>query len=324
MSSHVRVFARGAGGRSLALGLPRSGYAAGAAGAAVVASAVSGVLLTSEHSHIVFAAERPGRFAGAVVVVTGAGGNFGRAGAAYFKKEGAQVVLLDAVEKPLRETEKELSAVAGPKCVAKVCDITSDAAVAEAVAFAEQSFGKITHLWNNAGYQGAMKMTHEYPIDDFKLVQDVNVTGNFRVLQAVARSMMKSGGGVIVNTASVAGLRGSPTMPAYVASKAAIIGLTMSVAKDLAPYNIRVNAISPALIGPGFMWDRQNELQAMTGSPYYSNDPETLAKNKVGSVPMKRLGSIDEVIHGVAFLMSEDSSYITGTNLIIDGGFQMR
>lgn len=169
-----------------------------------------------------------------------------------------------------------------------------------------------------------MKMTHEYPIDDFKLVQDVNVTGNFRVLQAVAKSMMKSGGGVIVNTASVAGLRGSPTMPAYVASKAAIVGLTMSVAKDLAPYNIRVNAISPALIGPGFMWDRQNELQAKTGSPYYSSDPETVAKNKVNGVPMKRLGSIDEVIQGVAFLMSKDSSYITGTNLIIDGGFQMR
>merc|ERR1719223_747855 len=184
--------------------------------------------------------------------------------------------------------------------------------------------GKITHLWNNAGIQGVMKMSEEYPVADFAKVQEINVVGSFRVLQAVANSMKKTGGGVIVNTASVAALRGSPTMPAYVASKAAIIGLTMSVAKDLAPYNIRVNAVSPALIGPGFMWDRQNELQAKTGSPYYSSDPETLAKNKIGGVPMKRLGSIDEVIQGVAFLMSEDSSYITGTNLIIDGGFQMR
>lgn len=312
-SFHARALARGTS-RGLALGLPCAGAAVTAAGGALL---LGGPRLS-------LAEERPGRFAGAVVVITGAGGNFGRAGAAYFKREGAQVVLLDAVEKPLRETETELSAIAGQKCVAKVCDITSDADVAAAVAFAEHSFGKITHLWNNAGYQGAMKMTHEYPVDDFKLVQDVNVTGNFRVLQAVARSMMKSGGGVVVNTASVAGLRGSPTMPAYVASKAAIIGLTMSVAKDLAPYNIRVNAVSPALIGPGFMWDRQNELQAKTGSPYYSNDPATLAKNKVGGVPMKRLGSIDEVVQGVAFLMSEDSSYITGTNLIIDGGFQMR
>merc|ERR1719361_1092991 len=109
---------------------------------------------------------------------------------------------------------------------------------------------------------------------DFQLVQDVNVTGAFRMLKAVAGSMRKTGGGVIVNTASVAGLRGTPTMPAYVASKAAMMGLTMSVAKDLAPHNIRVNAISPALIGPGFMWDRQNQMHAQTGSPYFASDAE--------------------------------------------------
>eukprot|EP01062_Namystynia_karyoxenos_P058517 TRINITY_DN50044_c0_g1_i1.p1 TRINITY_DN50044_c0_g1~~TRINITY_DN50044_c0_g1_i1.p1 ORF type:complete len:320 (+),score=85.55 TRINITY_DN50044_c0_g1_i1:83-961(+) len=270
------------------------------------------------------AAARQGRFSGAVVVITGGGGNFGRAGGEYFKREGAHVVLLDLVEKPLRESEAALAAVPGPSSAAFVCDVTKDASVAEAVAKAERAYGRITHLWNNAGYQGAMRMTDEYPVRDFQLVQDVNVVGAFRVLQAVARSMKKTGGGVIVNTASVAGLRGTPTMPAYVASKAAIIGLTMSVAKDLAPHNIRVNAISPALIGPGFMWDRQNQMHAETGSPYFANDPETVAKNKIGGVPMKRLGSIDEVIKAVAFLLSEDSSYCTGTNLIVDGGLQMR
>merc|ERR1712217_1006930 len=155
-------------------------------------------------------------------------------------------------------------------------------------------------------------------------VQEINVVGSFRVLQAVANSMKKTGGGVIVNTASVAALRGSPTMPAYVASKAAIIGLTMSVAKDYAPHNIRINAVSPALIGPGFMWDNQNNLQAASGSPYYNRDPETLGKSKIAGVPMKRLGSIDEVVKAVAFLLSDESSYVTGTNLIIDGGFCMR
>lgn len=150
------------------------------------------------------------------------------------------------------------------------------------------------------------------------------MVGAFRVLKAVAASMRKTGGGVIVNTASVAGLRGTPTMPAYVASKAAIMALTMSVAKDLAPHGIRVNAISPALIGPGFMWDRQNQMHAETGSPYFARDAETVAKNKVGGVPMKRLGSIDEVIKAVAFLLSDESSYCTGTNLIVDGGMAMR
>merc|ERR1712039_870429 len=208
--------------------------------------------------------------------------------------------------------------------MAIVCDVTSDSSVNAAVAAVEKEMGKVTHLWNNAGYQGVMKMTEEYPVSDFQRVQDINVVGGFRVLQAFANSMKKTGGGVIVNTASVAALRGSPTMPAYVASKAAIIGMTMSVAKDYAPHNIRINAVSPALIGPGFMWDNQNNLQAASGSPYYSSDPETLGKNKIAGVPMKRLGSIEEVVKSVGFLLSEDSSYITGTNLIVDGGFQMR
>lgn len=124
----------------------------------------------------------------------------------------------------------------------------------------------------------------------------------------------------IVNTSSVAGLRGTPAMVAYASSKAAVLAMTVSTSKDLAPYGIRVNAVSPALIGPGYMWDRQNELHAKSGSPYFANDPETVAKNKVNSVPMKRLGSIREVIQSVAFLLSDSSSYTTGTNLVVDGG----
>ena len=204
------------------------------------------------------------------------------------------------------------------------CATSPRSTVAAAVARAEAAFGKITHLWNNAGYQGKMLPMLEYPEDDFKRVIDINVTGSFVVLKAVARSMKKTGGGVIVNTASVAALRGTPTMGAYVASKAAIIGLTMSAAKDAAPHKIRVNAISPALIGPGFMWDRQNELHAKSGSPYFASDPAQLAQNKINSVPMKRLGSILEVVKSTAFLLSDDSSYMTGTNLVVDGGLAMR
>lgn len=265
-----------------------------------------------------------GRFSGAVVIVTGAGGDFGRRGALRFKSEGAHVVLLDAQEIPLKTTEEALAKISGPDALAVVCDITSDAAVEAAVETVEKKFGRITHLWNNAGYQGLVQPTDEYPMADFQRVQDINVVGSFRVIHFVSRSMKKTGGGTIVNTASVAGLRGTPAMSAYVTSKAAVIGMTMSVAKDLAPYNIRVNAISPALVGPGFMWDRQNELHANSGSPYFSRDPAEVAKNKVSGVPMKRLGSIDEVVKGVVFLMSDDSSYCTGTNLIVDGGLQMR
>ena len=109
-------------------------------------------------------------------------------------------------------------------------------------------------------------------------------------------------------------------MVAYSSSKAAILAMTVSSAKDLAPYGIRVNAISPALIGPGFMWDRQNELHAKSGSPYFATDPDIVAKGKVNSVPMKRLGTIEEVVKSVAYLLSEDSSYTTAFNLVVDGG----
>ena len=111
-------------------------------------------------------------------------------------------------------------------------------------------------------------------------------------------------------------------MGAYVASKAAIHGLTMTAAKDLAPHSIRVNTVMPALIGPssGFMWQRQNELHAASGSPYFDRDPAVVATKKIGGVPLKRLGEVEEVVEAVAFLLSDESAYITGTSLVVAGG----
>ncbi|CAK9050668.1 2, partial [Durusdinium trenchii] len=262
-------------------------------------------------------------FEGKVVVITGAGGNFGRAGAEYFAKAGANVAMLEVSESALEEAFQAVEPLIRPgkQCVKMVCDITNPVQVVEVVDRIVRELGRIDHLWNNAGYQGEMKPTHEYPIEDFARVVNINVTGSFVMLQTVAKAMISSKTtGSIVNTASVAALRGTPTMSAYVASKSALIGLTMSTAKDLAPFGIRVNAVSPALIGPGFMWDRQNELHAQSGSPYFSRDPETVASAKVNSVPLKRLGSIDEVVQSVAFLLSSSSSYVTGTNLVVSGG----
>lgn len=264
-------------------------------------------------------------FTGRTVVVTGAGGNFGRAGSIYFASCGANVAMVDLLDGPLKETAAMVEQLGKGSFMTCVCDVTKPEQVEKMVKDIAEKFGPIHALWNNAGYQGAMVPTAEYSLDDFQRVMDINVVGSFTVLQAVARSMRDSGvEGTIVNTASVAALRGTPTMCAYVASKAALIGLTMSTAKDLAPYNIRVNAISPALIGPGFMWDRQNKLHAESGSPYFSRDPEQVATGKINSVPMKRLGKIEEVVKSVAYLLSDASSYTTGTNLIVDGGLAMR
>jgi NAD(P)-dependent dehydrogenase (short-subunit alcohol dehydrogenase family) len=118
----------------------------------------------------------------------------------------------------------------------------------------------------------------------------------------------------------MAGVAGAPNMAAYSASKAAVIGLTLSAAKDLAPHGIRVNAISPAFIGPGRMWTRQVEAQAMAGSQYYGTDPADVAEQMISQVPLRRFGTLEEVASSVVFLLSDDASYLTGVNLEIAGG----
>jgi len=268
-----------------------------------------------------------------VIVITGAGGNFGREGCIYFAKQGAKVVAMDNNLTTLEETascvKKEQSKrdSTSSDIFVVTCDVTDVSSVQNAVNAAVKQFSRIDLLWNNAGYQGQIKPTLEYDPIDFSLVMNVNVTGMFIVLQTIAKQMVKQEEGTttsssysIVNTSSVAGLRCTPAMVAYASSKAAVLAMTVSTSKDLAPNNIRVNAVSPALIGPGFMWDRQNELHSKSGSPYFATDPEKVAQNKVNSVPMKRLGTVQEVIQSVSFLLSDQSSYTTGTNLVVDGG----
>ena len=294
------------------------------------------------------------RFRGKTIVITGAGGTFGRAGCLYFAHRGAKVAALDnnfdALTETVKLVRKECQASAQPYVNKHIngfeCDVTSTESVDAAIRDVVEAFGSIDLLWNNAGYQGQIKPTLEYSVADFATVLSINVTGMFAVMQAVAKVMAKSfeesknttkaegesGDGdasaapasshpyAIVNTASVAGMRGTPAMVAYSSSKAAVLAMTVSSAKDLAPHGIRVNAVSPALIGEGYMWNRQNELHASSGSPYFATDPEEVAKAKVGGVPMKRLGTTDEVIKAVAFLLSDDSSYTTAFNLVVDGG----
>ena len=273
------------------------------------------VLTMSDHS----------RFRGKCIVVTGAGGNFGREGCLYFAQLGAKVAAIDLNASALKETVQYVKEnLPDAEIIHQVCDVTNVSSVQNAVDNVAVSLGSIDLLWNNAGYQGEIKPTLDYDPADFALVMNINVTGMFIVLQAVAKKMVAQGGKdtlyAIVNTSSVAGLRGTPAMVAYASSKAAVLAMTVSTSKDLAPHGIRVNAVSPALIGPGFMWDRQNELHAQSGSPYFATDPEVVAQNKLSGVPLKRLGSVEEVIRSVAFLLSEEASYTTGTNLVVDGG----
>jgi NAD(P)-dependent dehydrogenase (short-subunit alcohol dehydrogenase family) len=258
-------------------------------------------------------------FRGRTIVVTGGAGDIGYSAAQLFARFGADVALLDVDEGRVRQRLDDLAEVHAGRVLAVACDVTSPSEVSRAFADVEREFGAVHHVFNNAGYQGAFSPVQTYPADDFQRVLDVNLIGVFHVLQAAVEPLRRTRGSV-VNTASYAGVVGPPNMVAYAASKFGVIGLTQSAAKDLAPFGVRVNAISPALIGPGMMWTRQTELQARAGSRYFSPDPAIVERQMIESVPMQRLGTPDEVARGVAFLMSEDAAYITGFNLVLSGG----
>lgn len=259
------------------------------------------------------------RFKGKTILITGGAGNIGLQTAHRFAKEGAAVALLDVDRDKLEIGLEELSKY--DVCTLPIiCDIMHMPSVIQAVKKVIEELGAIDMLFNNAGYQGVFQPVQSYPENDFKRVLDINLMGAFHVLKTVASHMVERRTGAIVNTASMAGVSGPPNMVAYGASKFALIGMTQTAAKDLAPYNIRVNAISPGYMGPGYMWERQVELQAKASTQYFDNDIDKTAAQMISQIPMRRYGAIDEIPGTVAFLMSDDSSYITGINIPIAGG----
>ena len=258
-------------------------------------------------------------FQGKTILITGGAGDIGKATAHRFAENGAGVVLLDINEARMSEVAKELAKHQTPIYTFR-CDVTKSEEVERIFTDVTKQVETLDYVFNNAGYQGAFAKTAEYPNDDFQKVVEINIVGVFNVLKTAARSLQQAGGGAIVNMASYAGVDGPPNMLAYAASKFAVVGMTQTAAKDLAPDKIRVNALSPSLIGPGMMWTRQTELQAQAGSQYFDADPKVVEQQMIDSVPMRRLGTLEEVANGVAFLMSDEASYITGFNLNITGG----
>ena len=244
------------------------------------------------------------------VLITGAAGDIGTAIAGVLAERGYRLVLADHPDVAERLDELCRTLEAEP--------VTFDVADEDAVAAAVERLGPFGGLVNNAGYQGVFTSIERYPLADARRVFEVNLLGVMNVLANAARAM--TGGAAVVNVASMAGVSGAPNMPAYSASKAGVIGLTKSAAKDLAPKGIRVNAVSPAFIGPGRMWEKQVAQQAAAGSQYYAADPEAVAEQMIGMVPMRRHGSLHEVATVVAFLLSADASYVTGVNIEVSGG----
>jgi NAD(P)-dependent dehydrogenase (short-subunit alcohol dehydrogenase family) len=233
------------------------------------------------------------RLAGKVAIVTGAASGIGKASAALFEEQGARVVAADLV------------ACAG----VLAADAGREEDVRGLVATALRDFGRLDIFFANAGVSGGLASIFEQTPEDWQEILRVNLIGPFLAIKHAAPAMKEGGGGSIICTASVAGLRAGAGGPAYSASKAGVIRLVQVAATQLAGSNIRVNAICPGLIETG-----------MT-KPLFDNARAAGKEDQIGHLnPMKRGGAPGEIAEAALFLASDDSSYVNGHALVVDGG----
>lgn len=245
------------------------------------------------------------RFKDKVVLVTGAGRGIGRATALRFAAEEAKLGLCDRIPDYVDSVAAEIRA-SGGEAWATGCDVQYRNRIEAMVAGLIERFGRVDVLFNNAGISPIAPFL-ETRDDQWDETLAVNLTGCFLCGQVVAQQMVRQEGGVIVNMASTNGLVGEAELVAYNASKFGVVGLTLTMAIELAPYGIRVNAVAP-----GFIATDLNRA--------FWEDP-AISYNYVNQkIPLRRLGRPEDVAGAVLFLASDDAAYITGHTLVIDGG----
>jgi 3-oxoacyl-[acyl-carrier protein] reductase len=249
-----------------------------------------------------------GRLQGQVAAITGAGSGIGRASAIAFAQEGACVVAADLDAASAQDTASQIQSTGG-SAAAFTVDVTNLDQVNGMIRHAVDRFGRLDVLFNNAGVPQSFTPFEETTDELFDRIIDVNVRGVFYGCRAAIPRMKSQGGGVILNTASTAGIRGRPGLAVYNASKAAVISLTKTLALELAPHHIRVVSICPVatdtpmlpkFIGPG--------------------DEAEARKRFIATIPLGRLNRPEDIARAAVFLASSDADMVTGTAFEVDGG----
>jgi len=243
-----------------------------------------------------------------VALITGAASGIGRAAAVLFAQEGAKVALLD-VDGPQGDQVAGEIQSSGADAVFLRCDVSSSKEVEGAVSAALERFGEIGVLYNNAGIGYSTGITvgavEDTPEQNWDRVLDVNLKSVYLVSKCVV-PLMKKTGGSIIHTSSIMGLRGLTGADAYTASKGAIVALTRAMARDLGPFGVRVNVICPGPVDTPL-------IAPMT------SDPEWVRRERK-SIPLRRIGKPEEIARAALFLASDESSVMTGSVIVVDGG----